>query len=155
MCVIDLTNTTQKKRLVITPNTCSNNMQLLIYLGFVAHSKGGEWMENLLASDFKSCWPRVKAIACTDATFSGSVSPEYALWPSTSLLIYCSVRELLQKVSRSWIVTKNKEKKYNEFVCIERSKAAIENYNSGAPEHIYASGCAFPAVWQYLEEKML
>jgi hypothetical protein len=33
-------------------------------------------MEDLLGSDFKSMWSHVKAIACTDATFSGSVRNE-------------------------------------------------------------------------------
>jgi hypothetical protein len=65
-----------------------------------------------------------------------------------------SVRELLQKVARSWTVTKAKDKGYNEFLYVEHSKVTIENYDSGALDHIYTSGCAFPALWEWLEEKM-
>jgi len=103
----------------------------------LAHSKGGEYTEDLFSGAARAALGKVQAFAFTDATFS----------PKMDLLVKKSFTEK----GRNWVCS-NQEPKTNTFIRVEAM--GMDNYSAGTTVHEESTGMVFEPIWEYFIEKM-
>jgi len=103
----------------------------------LAHSKGGEYTEELFSGPAKHALPKVRGFAFTDATFSSKMDPQ--------------VQKIFSETGRNWVCSVH-EPTLNNFIRVEA--VGIQNYSAGTTIHEETTGNSFSPIWDFFIEKM-
>jgi len=105
----------------------------------LAHSKGGEYTEELFSGSARYFLPKIRAFAFTDATFSSNIKN------------ITDVKQAFCEKGRSWVCSVQ-EPTLNTFIRVEA--VGIDNYSAGTTVQEETTGMAFKPNWDFFLEKM-